>query len=116
MTTIFVIVAFISGLLVGGILAWRWGGYVVRRSASLDVLEAGETASEHAAISALRHDRIIEAATALGRITEAEVVDLFCCSRVAAREYVEALLVAKRLQQQGTGSETVYVPVSTEGR
>lgn len=95
---------------------WRWGRHMHRAYREPEDVEDGESAAEQAAICATRHDRIIEAATALGRITEAEVADLFCCSRRATRQYIHALIAAGRLRQQGNGTETVYVPVSTRGR
>jgi len=110
--TIFIIMAFVLGALGGAVVVWRWGGMMQRRpfqEQEAEVLNAEAQAAVAARI-ALRKDRIMEAATALGKITNDGVEDLFCISDRTASSYLRQLTDEKRLERRGNGRGTYYVP------
>jgi len=115
MTTILVSLAFLLGLIVGVVGVWRWGG-LLRSKGEFDldgeVIQYGKEAQ--VAIReriARRKDRIMEAATALGKITNDGVEDLFCISDRTASTYLRQLTEEGRLKREGSGRGTFYVPI-----
>jgi predicted HTH transcriptional regulator len=113
MTTIFVIVAFVSGLLAGSISVWRWGEASRRALPGGFDAEALQEVSHTAVMNriALRKERIMEAANALGKITNDGVEDLFCISDRTASAYLRQLTRDGKLERVGSGRGTFYVPV-----
>jgi len=59
---------------------------------------------------ARRKDRIVLAAQAAGRITNDGVEELFCISDRTASSYLRQLVADGRLDRQGSGRGTFYVP------
>jgi predicted HTH transcriptional regulator len=113
MATLFIIVAFISGLFTGALSVWRWGEATRRKLPGGFDAEARQEESHTAVMKriALRKDRIMEAAIALGKITNDGVEDLFCISDRTASAYLRQLTRDGRLQRMGSGRGTYYVPV-----
>lgn len=109
----FISVAFFSGLVIGLVVMWRWGGMMKRQPFADD--EAEQLNQEAlAAIKVrieMRKNRIMEAANALGKITNDGVEDLFCISDRTASSYLRQLTEEGRLERQGSGRGTYYVPV-----
>lgn len=117
MITIFVIIAFILGLLVGLMVMWRWGGVSLRLpfqyGEETEALSAEAQAAVNARI-ATRKDRIMEAANAIGRITNDGVEDLFCISDRTASNYLRQLVDEGRLERFGAGRGTYYLPIKKQ--
>jgi hypothetical protein len=115
MSTIIAGILFVLGFITGVVVMWRWGG-VLRRQRSTQVpvittamLEGAEEATSERI--ALRKDRIMEAATALGKITNNGVEDLFCIGDRTASSYLSQLVAEGRLTRHGAGRGVYYVPV-----
>lgn len=117
MTTIFIVMAFCLGALVGAVLGWRWGGAMYRRPYSPDVASDMNEESQAVVTAriALRKERIMEAATALGKITNNGVEDLFCIGDRTASTYLNQLTAEGRLERRGAGRGTYYVPRGLPG-
>ena len=115
LTTILVTLAFICGLAVGSVGVWRMISLQRRMSDDMFDAEALLESSREArsARVAMRKERIMEAAVAMGKITNNGVEDLFCISDRTASAYLRQLTKEGKLERQGSGRGTFYIPVQT---
>lgn len=115
MTTILISLTFLLGLVIGVVGMWRWGRLLCSKGnfdMDGEVRERGREAQVAIASRiAKRKDRIMEAATALGKITNDGVEDLFCISDRTASTYLRQLTMEGRLERFGNGRGTYYVPI-----
>lgn len=103
-------------LLVGGIVGWFVGRRGSGATAAFTSEDDEPLSASHAALqqrTERRHARIMEKARAEGRITNDGVEDLFCISDRTASVYLGQLVDKNKLEKQGAGRGTYYVPKKT---
>lgn len=113
MTFVFLVFAFIAGLI---------GGYSFRRQNNshdslifTDPDIAEEMGAKGNAVVAdriaKRKQRILKRAVKRQRITNDDVEDLFCIGDVTARKYLNELVESGKLVRKGSGGSTHYLPL-----
>jgi len=112
-----VLIGLMLGLLFGGGVGWVLGRRAERAAylfSGADEEEVSEAlgAAQVAVAERIqkRLERIMEAATREGRITNDGVEELFCISDRTASNYLRQLTEAGRLERQGIGRGTFYTP------